>query len=77
MSILAYKVGRCLLQVRLNNTHTSQQELAHKLGITKQQVNKYVLNKQKMSIETAGNIAFILRCHIDDLYEWIEAGDNR
>lgn len=76
VSILAYKVGRCLLQSRLDDAHMTQQELANKMGVTKQQINKYVLDKQRMSIETAGNIAAILYCHIGDLYEWIEVGRN-
>lgn len=43
-----------------------------KLGVTVQQINKYVRNKQKMSLEVAGNIASILGCNIEDLYEWIK-----
>lgn len=54
----------------------TQQELAKKMGVTKQQINKYVMNKQKMSIKVAGNIAFILCCHAEDLYEWIEVGSK-
>lgn len=54
----------------------TQQELANIMGVTVQQINKYVRNKQKMSIEVAGNIALILKCRIEDLYEWIESGRN-
>jgi transcriptional regulator with XRE-family HTH domain len=71
---LAYTVGRCLLRERLNDIKMSQQELAEKMDITVQQINKYVLNKQGMSLRVAKNIAVILGCHIDDLYEWIEVG---
>lgn len=53
-----------------------QNELAEVLGVTNQQINKYALNKQKMSIQTAKNIAYVLHCKIDDLYEWIEVGNN-
>lgn len=73
---MAYRVGRCLLRERLNDAKMTQQELALKLDITVQQVNKYVLNKQGMSIKVAKNIAEILNCHIDDLYEWIEVGKD-
>lgn len=52
----------------------SQMDLAIKLGITVQQINKYALNKQGMSLKVAKNIASILNCTIDDLYEWIEVG---
>ena len=52
----------------------TQQELANHLGITVQQINKYVLNRQKMSLETAYSIAQTLNCHIEDLYTWNEVG---
>lgn len=54
----------------------SQQDIADQLGVTKQQINKYVLNKQKMSLQVAKNIASILGCPIEDIYEWIETGHN-
>lgn len=68
---MAYKVGRCLLSDILKKSGMTQQELADKIGVTKQQINKYVTNRQVMSIQTAKNIAFVLNCRIDDLYEWI------
>jgi DNA-binding XRE family transcriptional regulator len=52
----------------------TQIDLAEQMGITVQQINKYVMNKQVMSLKVAKNIAFILHCHIDDLYEWEEVG---
>lgn len=51
----------------------TQQELANRLDITVQQINKYVLNRQKMSLETAYSISKILDCHIEDLYTWNES----
>lgn len=53
-----------------------QAELARKLNITRPQINKYVNNAQGMSLRVAYNISRILHCQIEDLYEWIEAGDN-
>ena len=76
MSILSYIVGRCLLRKRLKEADITQQEIAEKMGVTVQQINKYVLNKQKMSIQTAKNVSSILKCQIEDLYEWIEVGDK-
>lgn len=76
VSVLAHKVGRCLLKDLLKNRKMTQQELANQLGITVQQVNKYVLNKQKMSYETAFKIAEVLNCKMEELYEQIEAGGN-
>lgn len=73
---MAYKVGRCLLQDRLDSKGMDQTYLAGKLKVTRQQINKYTTNKQRMSLEIAKNIATILHCTIEELYEWIEVGDN-
>lgn len=70
--------GRCLLRERLEEVGMTQTELANKLGLTKQQINKYlrVKNRVVMSLQTAVNIACIIGCDVKDLYEWIpdEAG---
>lgn len=71
---MAYKVGKCLLRQRLIDADMTQQQLADYMDITVQQINKYVLNRQKMSIEVAINIAFVLHCNVEDLYELIEVG---
>lgn len=52
----------------------TQFQLANRLGVSEQQINKYVNDRQKMSLQVAKNIAVILNCHIDDLYEWLEVG---
>jgi DNA-binding XRE family transcriptional regulator len=49
----------------------SQQELAERIGVTRQQINHYSNNRRIMTLHVAKNIAFILQCDIDDLYEWI------
>jgi DNA-binding XRE family transcriptional regulator len=66
-----YDVGKCLLSDRLLQAHMSQQELAEKLGVSRQQINHYVKKKRIMTLPIAINIAAILNCNIDDLYEWI------
>lgn len=71
---MAYKVGRCLLRDLLHKADMTQLNLAERLNITEQQINKYVNNRQKMSLQVAKNIASILNCGIEDLYEWIEVG---
>lgn len=73
---MAYQIGRCLLSERLRHVGMSQSQLADRLGITRQQVNKWATDKQGMSMETAKKIAFILDLECsDDLYEWIPARD--
>lgn len=80
--MLAYKVKRCLLRELLRKADMDQRELADLLNVTGQQINKYVLDKQKMSIQVSKNVSHILGCTIDDLYEWewidinLEVGEN-
>lgn len=73
---MAFKVGRCLLRELLDDANMEQTELANKLNVTKQQINKYVTNKQLMSLEVSRNVASIMHCRIEDLYEWHEVGYN-
>lgn len=65
-----YDVGKCLLSDRLSQARMTQQELADKLGVTKQQIHHYTSNNRIMTLPIAKNIAVVLRCEIDDLYEW-------
>lgn len=71
---MANWVGRCLLRERLKEKDMTQVELADILGVKVQQINKYVKDRQKMSLQVAKQIAEILDCRIEDLYEWDEAG---
>lgn len=75
---LAYKVERCLLSEILHKKDMSQTDLANLMGVKLPQINKYVLDKQNMSLEVAKNISHILGCQIEDLYEWrwTKTGDN-
>lgn len=71
---MAYKVGRCLLRYRLKEAGMTQVDLAAKMNVKPQQINKYVTNERVMSLQTAYNIASILHCQIEELYEWDEVG---
>lgn len=66
---MAYAAGRCLLLQILKNKGWSQQDLADRAGIMKQQINRYCLNKTKMSLDTALNIALTIGCNVEDLHE--------
>lgn len=72
MSILAFEVGRCLLRYHLKKKNMTQAKLAERLGVSEQQMNKYVNDRQRMSINVSKNISAIFGCRIKDLYEWIE-----
>lgn len=55
----------------------TNQDLADRLGVTRQQVSKYVNENRKMSLKTAINIAIILNVSVFDLYELIEVGAKK
>jgi DNA-binding XRE family transcriptional regulator len=50
----------------------SQQELADHVGKTKQTISRYVRDQSIMSYETALNIAAVLDCTMEDLYEKVK-----
>lgn len=66
-----YDVGKCLLSDKLLESRMTQQDLANKLGVTKQQINTYAANNRLMSLPIAKNIATVLNCEIGELYDWI------
>ena len=69
-------VGKCLLSDRLLEARMTQQDLADKMGVTRQQINSYAKDNRLMTLPVAMNIALILHCNIEDLYEW-ERVDRR
>ena len=73
---MAFVIGKCLLPIRLKECGMTQQELADKLGMKEQQISDYVHKRKVMSLKTAINVAAVLKCHIDDLYERIYVGDE-
>jgi DNA-binding XRE family transcriptional regulator len=68
---MRFNIGRCLLRERLKENRMSQQELADLVSIHKSSISEYASGKAKMELKTAKTIANALKCHIDDLYEWI------
>lgn len=71
---MTVKVGSCLLRDILYKRKMTIQELANHLGVSRQQVSKWVNGRKKMSLETAVNVSIVLNVNILDLYEWIEVG---
>lgn len=67
-----YTVHRCLLKELLHKADMTQVDLAGALGVKPQQIQHYVKDHRVMSLSVAKNISVILRCQIEDLYEWIE-----
>lgn len=75
---MVYQIGRCLLSERLRQVGMTQSQLAERLKVTRQQVNKWCTDRQGMTLETAKNICIILELdRIDDLFEWIPKRSTR
>lgn len=56
----------------------TQQDLANKLNVTRQQINDYCRNERVMSLPTAKNIAAILELNNPyELYEWNYVEERR
>lgn len=66
-----YRSGRCLLDLRLKEAGMTRSELVEKSGISRQNISDYATNRRSMSLTTAKNIATLLFCQIEDLYEWV------
>lgn len=64
------RVGKCLLKQRLRESGLMQYELADRINQSPQMVNHYANNRKPMSLEIAVNIAKVLGCSVQELYEW-------
>jgi putative transcriptional regulator len=62
-------LGRCLLKPLLKRAGITQTELARRIGKSPQMISHYANNRKAMDLETAFNIADVLDCSTNDLYE--------
>lgn len=63
-------IGKCKLLELLRKADMTQIELSELTGISKQQINEYISNTRTMSLFNAKIIANVMKCYVDDLYEW-------
>lgn len=63
-------IRRCLLGEILSKSSINQRQLAHLSGKTESQISEYITGTRRMSLTTAVNIARIVGCNAEDLYEW-------
>lgn len=68
---ISYRLGRCLLALRLSDARMTQADLAIKTGLSSQQLSDYANNRRRMSLANAIAVAEALRCETRDLYELI------
>jgi len=60
------------IKVRLAELDIKHQDLAEKLGVTKQTMSAWVNGRANPTLEMAFRIANLLDCKVDDLYTYIE-----
>lgn len=47
----------------------TNKEIADILGVDQNTVSRYITGRRKITLETAVNLANVLNCKVDDLYE--------
>lgn len=72
--MISYEIVRCRIPDLLFRIGRTQSWLAEETGISKQRISAYVNLRVVMTIQIAKIIANVLKCNIDDLYEWRKVG---
>lgn len=67
---MAIHIGRSRLPLLLYRSHMSQDQFADRLGVTQSYISKIVNGERIFSLIRAKAASEILRCQIEDLYEW-------
>lgn len=69
---MAFRLGECLLQDRLDNREMTKAEFARRMGVTRQYVGNLLIKDRRkravMSLEFATNAAIVLECQMSDFY---------
>lgn len=64
-------LGRCLLHERLLESGMTKEELAHRLRYKVERLSDFIDNKRVMPLQVAINIADMIGCAVNALYELI------
>ncbi|WP_245891292.1 helix-turn-helix transcriptional regulator [Desmospora activa] len=68
--MLKPRISSMLARKREEGVKITQTEIAKTLGVTRQQVNWWVTGKRTPRLETAFELADIIGCRVDDLFEY-------
>ena len=64
------RIGRSRLLEHLNRIGMTQAEYARRIGVSEPFVSRIISGEKKLSLTKAKKSADILKCHIEELYEW-------
>lgn len=75
--MISIEIVRCRIPDLLFRIRKTQTWLAEQTGYSRQRISDYVNMRELMSLKTAAAIAHVLRCSINDLYEYKVSGLGR
>jgi putative transcriptional regulator len=70
--VAAPPIRNCVRRLRFEHGEMTQQELADKIGMTRQTVAAIEQGKYSPSLEAAFRIARVFGRSLDDVFEWAE-----
>lgn len=63
--------GRCRLRYLLAVRKMKQIDLARRTGYSRHQISNWVNNRELMSWDAGLTVAYVLDCHMEDLYDTV------
>ncbi len=66
------EISNHIRRLRFENGEMTQQDLAQKIGVTRQTVNAIEANKYSPSLATAFRIATVFKVRLEDVFQYRE-----
>ncbi|MGX4583385.1 helix-turn-helix transcriptional regulator [Paenibacillus chitinolyticus] len=67
---MALRIGRSRLPILLKEADITQAELARRIKLSESFISKVIAGERRLSVIKMKMAANILKCSMDDLYEW-------
>ncbi|MCY8191485.1 helix-turn-helix transcriptional regulator [Bacillus spizizenii] len=74
---ITFEVGKCRIPELCKEIGMEHAQLAAKVGLNKTRISDYASLRNIPSIELAYNIAHVLGCRPEDLYEWVKVSGDK
>lgn len=65
-----FVAGKCRLNELLHSADMTRAELSRRTGVSSGNISNYANGRSVMGLIVAKNIASVLDCNIEELYEW-------
>lgn len=70
------RIRNCIRKLRFAHDEMTQQDLAERVGVTRQTVNAIELGKYSPSLEVAFKISRVFELPLEDVFTYPEKNDN-